>query len=103
MKAPEPELMCGASDLHGDDAPWLVAVGLAGVVLVEGVQDGVELVAEGAAADGVEVEAQVVQQELHPHLGVACMGLHPWRPAQDQGGGVHLAALHELRNKHRSD
>lgn len=85
--------------LHGDDAPGFVPVGLAGVVVVERVEDGVGLVAEVALADGGEVKAQVVQEELHLHPAVARVSVHRRGPAQDQGGGAHLTALHELRQQ----
>ena len=54
--------------LQLDEAARVVAVGLEGLLLVEGVQEGVGLIVEGLGVEAAEVEAQVVQQELHGDL-----------------------------------
>lgn len=54
------EMGCNG-DLHRDDAARFVLVGFAGVILVQWVQPGVELVAESPAAHRVEVKVQVIQ------------------------------------------
>lgn len=56
------------TDLQLDEAAWVVAVDLQGVLLVQGPQDGVGLVAERLIVQAAKVEAQVIQQELHGDL-----------------------------------
>ena len=74
-----------------------MAVGFAGVVLVERSEDWVPLVAECIGlTDRAEAEVEVVQQEVHLHLGVQRLRPHGRRPAQDQGGAVYRAALFKL-------
>lgn len=72
------------ADLHSDDAAGLVAEGLAGVMLVEWPQRGVEFVDEGCLRYGLEVKVQVVQQELHLDVSAMGVGVHRWGPAQKQ-------------------
>lgn len=78
------QLQYVSADLHSDDAAGLVAEGLAGVMLVERPQRGVELVDEGRQRDSLEVEAQVVQQELHLDASTMGVGVHRRGPAQEQ-------------------
>lgn len=56
------------TDLQLDEAARVVAVDLQGVLLVQGPQDGVGLVAERLIVQAAEVKAQVIQQELHGDL-----------------------------------
>lgn len=56
------------TDLQLDEAARVVAVDLQGVLLVQGPQDGVGLVAERLIVQAAKVEAQVIQQELHGDL-----------------------------------
>lgn len=58
----------GLTDLQLDEAARVVAVRLQGVLLVQWLQNRAGLVAEGLRAQSVEVEAQTVQQKLHPKL-----------------------------------
>ena len=90
-----------STDLQLDEAAGVVAVRLQGVLLVQGPQDGVGLVAEGLVVQAAEVKAQVVQQELCGDLRPPDGGVHHRRAAQDEGRGVHLTALHELKRHGR--
>lgn len=56
------------TDLQLDEAARVVAVDLQGVLLVQGPQDGVGLVAERLIVQAAKVKAQVIQQELHGDL-----------------------------------
>ena len=78
--------------LHGDDAARFVVVGFAGVVLVEGVELWVGLVAEGLGPHCVEVKMEAVQQEVHLDARLPGLGAHRRRGTQDERRAAHCAA-----------
>lgn len=61
-----------------------MAEGLAGVVLIKGVKDGIGLITEGAAADRLKLEVEVIQEEMHTDGSTQGLGLHLRSGTQDQ-------------------
>lgn len=78
-----------------------MVVRLAGVVLVQLVELGVGLVAEGLAAHSAEVEVEAVQQEVDFNPRPSGLRTHSRRRTQDEEGAVHRAAGLVLSKIHR--
>lgn len=86
-------------DLHRDDAARFVAIGLAGVAPVQWVENGVQLIGKGAAANRIKVKAEVIQQEVHTDGPVASFGTQLRCGAQKQSGAVDCTALLYLKKQ----
>lgn len=86
------ELEVPITHLDRDDAAGFVMVRLAGIIPVQLVERGVELIPKGFLTHGVEVKMKAVQQEVNFDPCINGLRAHGWGRAQDEGGAVHRAA-----------
>ena len=82
--------------LHREHTPRLVPERCAGVLRVEGLQDGVGLIGEGRGVQCRKVKDQVVKDKFHTDPGVLGQAWEGRRAARDELGGVHVARLLKL-------
>lgn len=85
--------------LHGEHTSGLVPERRGGVLGVEGLQSGVNLIGEGCGVQRCKVKDQVVQDKFHPDPGVVGQARQGRRAAHEEPGGVDMARLLELRQK----
>lgn len=86
------ELEVSVTHLNRDDAAGFVMVRLAGIIPVQLVERGVELIPKGFLTHGVEVKMKAVQQEVNFDPCINGLWAHGRGRAQDEGGAVHRAA-----------